>query len=119
MQIRFYLTNLSGRNDLWQKSEIRGKRRRLTKVSAAIFFLSHRFARSEKDIADMSSLGELQCVAGEYISPAATSVPPLEPVPALPVEFVLLRRFFLFLYFWQPRSTFQALQSFGEKRSTL
>ena len=44
----------------------------------------------------MSNLGDLQCVAGEYISPAATSVPPLEPVPALPVELVLLRSFFSF-----------------------
>jgi hypothetical protein len=53
----------------------------------------------------MSNLSELQCVAGEYISPAATSVPPLDPVPALPVElnmrptFGLLRSFFLFLSF--------------------
>jgi hypothetical protein len=49
-----------------------------------------------KNIADMSTLGELQCVSGEYISPAATSVPPLDHVPALPVELVLLRSFFSF-----------------------
>jgi hypothetical protein len=47
----------------------------------------------------MSSCSELQCVAGEYILPSATSVPALEPVPALPVEFVPLRGFFLFLIF--------------------
>ena len=45
----------------------------------------------------MSNFSELLCVAGEYISPAATSV------PALPVEFVPLRGFFLFFYFCQSR----------------
>jgi hypothetical protein len=49
-----------------------------------------------ENIIDMSNYSELQCVAGEYISPAATSVPPLGPVPALPVELVLLRSFFSF-----------------------
>jgi hypothetical protein len=55
-----------------------------------------------KNIADISNLGELQCVSGEYISPAATSDPPLDRVPALPVEFNtrptfgLLRSFFSF-----------------------
>jgi hypothetical protein len=38
----------------------------------------------------MSNLGDLQCVSGEYISPAATSVPPLDHVPALPVEQILV-----------------------------
>ena len=51
----------------------------------------------------MSNLDKLQCVAGEYISPAATSDPPLGRVPALPVELVLLRSFFPFFDFWQPR----------------
>ncbi|MBN2641426.1 MAG: hypothetical protein JXR78_07230 [Victivallales bacterium] len=51
-----------------------------TEVSAAIFFFAS-LRPLRKNIADMSNLGKLQCVAGEYISPAATSV------PALPVEF--------------------------------
>ncbi|MBN2643283.1 MAG: hypothetical protein JXR78_16650, partial [Victivallales bacterium] len=55
----------------------------------------------------MSNHSELQCVAGEYISPTATSVPPLEHVPALPVELVLLRSFFSFFNFCQSRLTAQ------------
>ena len=55
-----------------------------------------------KNIADMSNYSELQCVAGKYISPVATSDPPLDRVPALPVEFVPLRGFFIFLIFVSP-----------------
>ena len=60
----------------------------------------------------MPSSSELQCVAGEYISPVATSVPSLEPVPALPVEFVPLRGFFSFFDFCQPRLILRALRFF-------
>ena len=49
-----------------------------------------------KNVIDMSNFSELQWIAGKYISPAATSVPALDPVPALPVEFVPLRGSFSF-----------------------
>ena len=67
------------------------------------------------DGTDMSNYSELQCVAGEYISPAATSVPSLEPVPALPVEFNTrptfgcCAAFFLFFNFCQSSQNSQHL----------
>ena len=70
----------------------------LLKKSLCHNIFSFAWLRSlRKNIIDVSSFRELQCVAGKYISPAATSVPALDPVPALPVELVPLRGFFLLL----------------------
>ena len=69
----------------------------LLKKSLCHNIFSFAWLRSlRKNIIDVSSFRELQCVAGKYISPAATSVPALDPVPALPVELVPLRGFFSF-----------------------